>query len=73
MIEKQFGSSQIQTTARYAHPARNTVKDSAARINDSIDKDLDAVSHCMRRYRGMAQRLHQDLRPHSFRFSRHLT
>ena len=33
----------VQTTARYAHLARDTVKASAARIGDSIDQDLDAA------------------------------
>ena len=30
----------VQTTARYAHLARDTVKASAARIGDSIERDL---------------------------------
>ena len=30
----------MQTTARYAHLARDTVKASAARIGDSIEQDL---------------------------------
>ena len=44
MIGKLLGHTQVQTTARYAHLARDTVKASAARIGDSIDSDLDAVS-----------------------------
>ena len=42
MIGKLLGHTQVQTTARYAHLARDTVKASAARIGDSIDSDLDA-------------------------------
>ena len=38
-----LGHTQVQTTARYAHLARDTVKASAARIGDSIEHDLDAV------------------------------
>ncbi len=41
MIGKLLGHTQVQTTARYAHLARDTVKASAARIGDSIDRDLD--------------------------------
>ncbi len=43
MIGKLLGHTQVQTTARYAHLARDTVKASAARIGDSIDRDLDAT------------------------------
>ena len=43
MIGKLLGHAQVQTTARYAHLARDTVKASAARIGDSIDNDLDAA------------------------------
>ena len=43
MIGKLLGHTQVQTTARYAHLARDSVKASAARIGDSIDNDLDAV------------------------------
>ena len=43
MIGKLLGHTQVQTTARYAHLARDTVKASAARIGDSIQHDLDAV------------------------------
>ena len=42
MIGKLFGRTQVQTTARYAHLARDTVKASAARIGDSIASDLGA-------------------------------
>ena len=44
MIGKLLGHTQVQTTARYAHLARDTVKASAARIGDSIDQDLDSVA-----------------------------
>ena len=40
MIGKLLGHTQVQTTARYAHLARDTVKASAARIGDSIERDL---------------------------------
>ena len=42
MIGKLLGHTQVQTTARYAHLARDTVKASAARIGDSIERDLGA-------------------------------
>ena len=40
MIGRLLGHTQVQTTARYAHLARDTVKASATRIGDSIDGDL---------------------------------
>ena len=43
MKGKLLGHTQVQTTARYAHLARDTVKASAARIGDCIDNDLDAA------------------------------
>ena len=43
MIGKLLGHTQVQTTARYAHLARDTVKASAARIGDSIDNDLEVT------------------------------
>ena len=43
MIGKLLGHTQVQTTARYAHLARDTVKASAARIGDSIDDDLEVA------------------------------
>ena len=42
MIGKLLGHTQVQTTARYAHLARDTVKVSAARIGDSIEQDLNS-------------------------------
>ena len=42
MIGKLLGHSQIETTARYAHLARDSVHESAARIADSIAADLVA-------------------------------
>ena len=39
-IAKLLGHSQIQTTARYAHLARESVKASAARVADSIAGDF---------------------------------
>ncbi len=43
MIGKLLGHTQVQTTARYAHLARDTVKASAARIGDSIERDLETA------------------------------
>ena len=43
MIGKLLGHTQVQTTARYAHLAQDTVRASAALIGDSIERDL-AVS-----------------------------
>ena len=40
MIGKLLGHTLVQTTARYAHLAHDTVKASAARIGDSIEQDL---------------------------------
>ena len=40
MMGKLLGHTQVQSTARYAHLARDTVKASAARTADSIDRDL---------------------------------
>ena len=45
MIGKLLGHTQVQTTARYAHLARDTVKASAARIGDSIENDLGAEQY----------------------------
>ena len=42
MIGKLLGHTQVRTTARYAHLARDTVRASAARIGDSIEQDLEA-------------------------------
>ena len=40
MIGKLLGHSQVETTARYAHLARDTVHESAARIAESLATDL---------------------------------
>ena len=45
MIGKLLGQNQVQTTARYALLARDTVKASAERIGDRIDNDLDTVQY----------------------------
>ena len=42
MIGKLLGHTQVQTTARHAHLARDTIKASAACIGDSIEGDLEA-------------------------------
>ena len=40
MIGKLLGHSQIQTTARYAHLARDSVRESAVRVAASIGEDI---------------------------------
>ena len=40
MIGKVLGHRKIQTTARYAHLARDSVKESAALVAASIGKDI---------------------------------
>ena len=42
MIGKLLGHTKIQTTARYAHLARDSVSESAARVAASIGADLQA-------------------------------
>lgn len=42
-IGKLLGYSQVQTTARYTHLARDSVKVSAARIADGIGADADIL------------------------------
>ena len=51
MIGKLLGHSQIETTARYAHLARDSVQESAVRIADSIAADI-----LSRRWRGIIPR-----------------
>ena len=41
MIGKLLGHTQVQTTARYAHLARNSIQNAAARIADSIGDSLN--------------------------------
>ena len=43
MIGKLLGHTQMQTTARYAHLARDTVKASASRVGDSIGEALTSA------------------------------
>ena len=40
MIGKLLGHTQVQTTARYAHLARDSIQNAAARITGSIGGDL---------------------------------
>ena len=40
MIGKLLGHTQIETTARYIHLARDSVQESTARIADSIAADI---------------------------------
>ena len=44
MIGKLLGHRQVQTTARYAHLARESVKTSAARVAESIAADMEKRS-----------------------------
>ena len=40
MIGKLLGHTKVETTARYAHLARESVRESAIRISDSIAADI---------------------------------
>ncbi len=40
MIRRLLGHARVETTARYAHLARDSVRESAIRISDSIAADL---------------------------------
>jgi len=40
MIRKLLGHTQVQTTARYAHLARDSIQNAAAQITGSIGGDL---------------------------------
>ena len=41
MIARLLGNSQIQTTARYAHLARQSVKTTADRVPESLAADIE--------------------------------
>ena len=41
MIGKLLGHTRVQTTARYAHLGRHSVKIAAVRISDSLEADMD--------------------------------
>ena len=43
MIGKLLGHSKVQTTARYAHLARDSVKAAAERVSDSLAADLNSA------------------------------
>ena len=43
MIGKLLGHTQVQTTARYAHLARDSIQTAAARIRGSIGGNLSSV------------------------------
>ena len=43
MIGKLLGHTQVQTTARYAHLARDSIQNAAARITGSIGGNLLSV------------------------------
>ncbi len=40
MIGRLLGHTQVETTARYAHLARDSVHEAAARVSDSIAGDI---------------------------------
>ena len=40
MIGRLLGHSQIETTARYAHLAKDSVRESAVRISESVAADI---------------------------------
>jgi len=40
MIGRLLGHARVETTARYAHLARDSVRESAIRISDSIAADI---------------------------------
>ena len=40
MIGKLLGHTQVETTARYAHLAEDSVRESAVRVSDSIAADI---------------------------------
>ena len=42
MIGKLLGPTQVQTTARYAHLARDSIQNAAARITGSIGGNLSS-------------------------------
>ena len=44
MIGKLLGHRKVQTTARYAHLARDSVKEAAARVAESLRADLAGES-----------------------------
>ena len=50
MIGKLLGHNQVETTARYAHPARDTVHESATRVAESLAANpfgIDCRPHTM--------------------------
>ena len=42
MIGKLLGHRKVQTTARYAHLARDSVKAAGERVSESLTADLDS-------------------------------
>ena len=48
MIGKLLGHKRVETTARYAHLARDSVKESAARVADSLQRDLNGGAEISR-------------------------
>ena len=50
MIGKLLGHAKVQTTARYAHLGRNSVKVAAVRISDSLEADMDTPPNAIAAY-----------------------
>ena len=48
MIGKLLGYRKVQTTARYAHLAQDSVKVSAARVAESLRADMETDGVSMR-------------------------
>ena len=45
LLGKLLGHTQVQTTARYAHLARDSIQNAAARITESIGGNLISDTH----------------------------
>ena len=43
MVGKLLGHHKVQTTARYAHLTRDSVKTSTERVSDSLATDMDTL------------------------------
>ena len=61
MIGKLLGHSQIETTARYAHQARDSVREAAERVAESIATDYPGLRPDGRVRRCMIFAIHRDL------------
>ena len=57
MIGKLLGHTQVQTTARYAHLARDSIQTAASRITGSIGGNLMKEPHADRHVNSLTLRL----------------